>query len=280
MSILNPNTKKIKVGIIGMGNMGQIFLSEILNSGFFDFHNIYVSNRSKGKLERVKEKFGVQTFDNNEELVETCDIIIAAMKPQDFRQTFEATGNLFDKSKILMSLAAGLSIKSILSLLPDLDKVFRIMPNTPASIGKGVLGYCYSKSAKPYESLIQKLLSPMGDAVHVEEGEGFEALTVACGSGVGFIFEFMIYWKEWLEEHGFHEDDAQSLTIDTFLGAALLAKKEETITLEKLLSKVVSAKGVTAAGLSQIREMEVERALRLSFEKAVLRDRDLGKLIR
>lgn len=278
MSILNPNSRRIKLGFIGTGNMGQIFLSSVLKSGNFDFHNIYVTNRSRGKLDKVQAKFGVQTLSNNEDLVEMCDIIFATMKPQDFVSAFEPINNLFDNSKILVSLAAGISIKSIMNLIPDVDKVFRVMPNTPSKIGEGIIGYSCSPQARHYEDLITKILSPMGEVVAIEEGELFEALTVACGSGVGFVFEMMIYWQEWLEEHGFNRLEARKLTMQTFLGAAMLAKDAGDEPLEELQRRVVSKKGVTDAGLNEIRATEIERLLRLSFEKAVLRDRDLGKL--
>ena len=86
----------------------------------------------------------------------------------------------------------------------------------------------------------------------------------------------MMYWQEWLEEHGFSSEEARKITVETFLGGALLASQQEETSIEDLQRQVVSKKGVTHAGLESMRELEVERALRYSFEKAVLRDRSLG----
>ena len=161
-------------------------------------------------------------------------------------------------------------------MVPMAQKRVRIMPNTPVKIGSGVVGYCLSPEANHLSGMMEDLLSPLGLVMSVQEGEEFEALTVSCSSGVGFVFEFMQYWQEWLEEHGFGPEDARSMTVKTFLGASELATQLENLSLQELQSKVTSRKGVTAAGLDSMRELELERGLRYSFEKAVLRDRELG----
>ena len=67
------------------------------------------------------------------------------------------------------------------------------------------------------------------------------------------------------------------MTIETFLGAALLAAQSEGIEIEELQARVTSKKGVTAAGLNSMRELEIERALRISFEKAAMRSKEISR---
>ena len=277
MSILGSRLDKMKIGFVGVGNMAVAILKSILESKLITSSQIYISNRSSGKLEKVKSKFGVNAVNTNEELVDHCDIIFAAMKPQDFVEAFEPIAKSFTEDKIFISLAAGITVESIQKILPDVKNIFRIMPNTPAKINRAVVGYCMSASGELYEDLIKKLLDPTGMVLRVEEGEQFEALTVASGSGIGFVFELMLYWEDWLKGHGFSISEARRITVETFLGGALLASKQESISIEELQRQVVSKKGVTHAGLESMRELELERILRLSFEKAVLRDRSLGE---
>jgi pyrroline-5-carboxylate reductase len=99
---------------------------------------------------------------------------------------------------------------------------------------------------------------------------------VACSSGTGFIFEMMLYWQEWLEEHGFDGEVARRMTTETFLGASLLATQSKE-SIDELQARVTSKKGVTAAGLQSMRELEIERALRISFEKAAMRNKEIGR---
>ena len=117
----------------------------------------------------------------------------------------------------------------------------------------------------------------MGHVVSLEEGEEFSAFMVAASSGTGFIFELMQYWQDWIQEHGIAEEEAKKIITETFIGTALLAAEEKEMTFHQLTDKVASKKGVTAAGLSSMRELELEGILRMSFNKAVMRDHELGK---
>jgi pyrroline-5-carboxylate reductase len=111
----------------------------------------------------------------------------------------------------------------------------------------------------------------------MEDEDQFEAFTVSAASGTGFVYELMMYWQDWIEERGFEPEVARKMVVQTFLGAALLAEQSGNTPLEELQSKVTSKKGITAAGLQSMRELEIERALRYSFEKAALRNRELAK---
>ena len=87
----------------------------------------------------------------------------------------------------------------------------------------------------------------------------------------------MGYWQDWLSENGIEPDEARKIVVETFLGTALLAQSEEQQSFENLTTKVASKKGVTAAGLQSIRELELEGILRMSFNKSVRRNQELGK---
>ncbi len=266
-----------KIGFIGTGHMGQAMIQALAESGKVPVSKLYASNRSPGKLKRVQEQFGINVVANNEELIDICDIVIIAVKPQDLTAVIEPVASSFLPGQIVISLAAGYSLRSLQKLLPTVKGLVRVMPNTPATIRRAVLGYCMGPGADIYAPVIEELFSPLGLVVPAPEGELFEALTVSCGSGPGFIFEVMQYWQEWVEEHGFEPDVARKMVVQTFLGAAELAAKSADMPLHDLQDRVVSKKGVTAAGLQSMRELEIERALRYSFEKAVLRDQELAR---
>lgn len=269
--------KHRKVGFIGAGNMGQAMIKALIDTGTLEPSHIYVTNRSVGKLKKVAETFGVVPLQNNEELVDVCDIVVLAVKPQDLTPVLEPIASSFHDGQLVISVAAGFSLKSLKKLLPSVTGLARAMPNTPATIQQAVVGYCLADGAEMYQASVEEFLSPLGLVVSAEEGEPFEALTVSCGSGPGFVFELMQYWQEWIEERGFDSRTARHMVVQTFLGAAKLADMADEISLQDLQDRVVSKKGVTAAGLQSMRELEIERALRYSFEKAVLRDQELAR---
>jgi pyrroline-5-carboxylate reductase len=265
-----------KIGFIGAGNMGQAIIKALIDSKTIPASQLYATNRSFGNLKKV-EDLGVTTFQNNEELVDACDIVVLAVKPQDLVAVLEPIASSFHEGHLVISLAAGFSLQTLKRLLPSVSGLARAMPNTPATIQKAVVGYCMADGAEASRGTVEEFLAPLGLVVQVEEGEEFEALTVSCGSGPGFVFELMQYWQEWLEEHGFEPDIARKMVVQTFVGAATLAEQAPEVSLNELQDRVVSKKGVTAAGLQSMRELEIERALRYSFEKAVIRDQEITR---
>ena len=264
-------------GFIGAGNMAQAMLSGLIQSGKVKAQQISVNGRSEGKVQKVRKKWGVGGFSSNDELVDHCDIIFLCTKPQDLHVAIEPICSHFHEDHIVISLAAGIPLKSLKKLIPSTKQIVRVMTNMPVRIQEAVVGYSLLKGASHLGPMVEELFFPMGLVTPLEEGESFEAFTVATSSGVGFIFEQMIYWQEWLEEYGFSPEVAKSMTIQTFLGAAKLAGIIEKKSLVDLQDQIVSKKGVTFAGLSSMRELEINRALRVSFEKAALRDRELGE---
>jgi pyrroline-5-carboxylate reductase len=257
--------------------MGQAIMRALVESQTLDPQNVFATNRSAGKLLKVQESYGVQPLNTNEELVDACDVVFLCVKPQDLVEVIEPIASSFQEHHVVLSLAAGFSLKSLRKLLPDVKGLARVMPNTPASIRRAVVGYCLAPGAEAYQGVVEDLLQPIGQVVPTSEGESFEALTVSCGSGTGFVLELMQYWQEWIEEHGFDSPTARKMVIETFLGAALMAEQVPQMRFSELQDRVISKKGVTAAGLQSMRELEIERALRYSFEKAVLRDQELSQ---
>ncbi len=266
-----------KIGFIGAGNMTRSLASSFVRKNIVETSNIYVSNRTPGKLEKIKNDLGVNTVSTNEDIVNTCDIIFLSIKPKDIAEALDEINRSFTSDQTLISIAAGVSISQIKKHVHDIENIIRVMPNTPVSIGEGVIGYCSYKENDQVDLLMDELFSEISNVVKVSEGEMFSSLMVASSSGIGFVYELMLYWQEWLEEYGFDADEAKQITLKTFTGAVRLAENNKEISLQQLQNNVATKKGVTAAGLDSMRELEIERALRYSFEKAILRDKDISK---
>jgi pyrroline-5-carboxylate reductase len=215
-------------------------------------------------------------MDNNESLVENSDIVILAVKPQDLLTAIEPIASSFHDDQIVISLAAGINMKTLEKYLPN-TRLVRMMPNTPSIIGRGVIGYLLNEIDAALEAVVDDMCSPLGYTLKVEDEDQFEALMISCSSGTGFVLEMMMYWQDWIVEHGFDEETAKRMTLETFMGASMLAAQSKDIPFEELQARVTSKKGVTAAGLQSMRELEIERALRISFEKAAMRNKEISR---
>jgi pyrroline-5-carboxylate reductase len=268
---------KENIGFIGAGNMAQALIEGWLSKQLVTPGELFATNRTPGKLQRLKDEFQVGLCATNEELVDKSDVVIIAVKPQDIESAVEPIASSFSEDQVVVSLAAGIQLRRLRQMIPQCKNVVRVMANTPARINRGTFGYCTPSSNIRVDRWMERMFKPLGFTIKLEEGDQFEAFTVATSSGVGFLFEMMIYWQEWLEERGIDSADAQAMTVHTFLGAAELALKSMPLSLNDLQAKVTSKKGVTLAGLESMRELEVERLLRYSFEKAAMRDRELSQ---
>lgn len=265
------------VGFIGAGNMAQALIGGWLSKNLIKPEEIFVSNRTPGKVKKLVDDFKVNGCSTNEEVVDKSDIVIIAVKPQDFESAIEPIASSFNPSQVVVSLAAGRQLSKIKKVLPQNPHLVRVMANTPAKVGKGAFGYCTLGNNILVDRWVERMFSPLGITVKLDEGEQFQAFTVAAASGVGFIYELMIYWQEWLEERGIDAELAKAITVHTFSGASELALQSMPQTLTELQARVTSKKGTTAAGLDSMRELEVERLLRYSFEKSALRDQELSQ---
>lgn len=272
----HPLLKKFKIGFIGAGHMSQALIKGLIESKLLKSDQVFASNRTPGKLLKLKDLYDITVFNLNEPIVEECDVVILAMKPQDFPKAVEDISQHFRDEQIIISLAAGISSDQLEKLIPR-GRVIRIMPNTPSLIGRGVIGMYSQSSDDSADDLVQELFSSVGYVLKVETEDQFDALMISCSSGTGFIFEMMMYWQDWIEERGFTTEESKKMTVETFLGASMLAAQSMGVDIEELQQRVTSRKGVTAAGLNAMRELEIERALRISFEKASMRSKEISK---
>ena len=256
--------------------MGQALLVALVESQTLKPEQILVHNRSPGKVEKMKARFPVQGAETPEALVEQSHVVILATKPQDLLPLLEPLGKTFSGDKVAISLAAGVQLTTLRKYLPEALLV-RVMANTPIFICKAVIGFCLLKPNGLLEDLVEQLFSPLGYVVSAQEGEPFSALMVASSSGTGFVLELMKYWQDWIEENGIDPQVARKIVIETFMGAAQMAAHRPELSFDQQTMRVASKKGVTEAGLTSLRELELEGILRMSFNRALMRDHELAQ---
>ncbi len=265
-----------KIGFIGMGSLAQSMVKGFIDNKVLTNQQIFASNRTYGKLQKMVDTYQIHGCKTNEEVIDQTDIVILAMKPQDLPTAIESLTSSFTDNQIVISLAAGFTIHALQKMIPQ-ARIIRVMPNIPMLIHQGVIGYSTKIDDGYLDTVVEDLFKSLGSVFKAADDDQFEALTIACASGTGFVFELMLYWQDWIQERGFEPKVAQQMTVDTFLGAAKMASIMKDQSLEELQNRVASRKGVTAAGLQSMRELEIERTLRYSFEKASLRNQELAK---
>ncbi|MGC8545049.1 pyrroline-5-carboxylate reductase [Athalassotoga sp.] len=203
----------MKIGIIGVGNIGTIIAEALI-----DDHDLVLVNRRTEKLKRFQNK--AQIFSKIEEMPDV-DILFFCVKPQD---AISALKRIKVKSGIIVSTVTGLKISTIKSHLDG--NIVRIMPNIPISIGKGVVGITYSEEfTDDKKQIVKSLLSNFGVLVEIEE-KHFAAVTALSGSGPAFIFVIIEALVDAGMKLGLSYDTSMELVIETIKGSAELLQKE------------------------------------------------------
>lgn len=273
--------KKKKIGFLGAGSMTQHILEPLLKIGVLKPEQVFVSNRSPLKLQKLAQRFSIQTCMSNEDLLEKVDIVILALKPQDLYEGLEPVLSYFRPNHEVISLAAGVSLKSLRKLLPEVQLLSRVMLSTAVKIQKAVMAYDFilrgqfAQSADEGAFSVKALFSPLGKLLFLKGDQAFRAFTVGAGSGVAVIYELMLYWQEWLVDYDITEEEARQITQQSFLAASKMALSENK-KISDLQKSVTSAKGVTIEVLEAMRDADLEGQLHKAFEQARLKDRQLA----
>ncbi len=265
------------LGIIGIGNMGFALLSGICNSKLKKEVEIYIYDVDKEKINRAKNEFNVKEVEDLKKLITDTDYIILAIKPQDVDGFLKNYSSEIDKdSKLLITIAAGLSIKFYRKYLKEI-KIARVMPNTPFLAGYGATGIYFDERINNDDRKFVSEIFESGGIVEVVKKESLlDIITGLSGSGPAFVFTFINSLSDGGVFSGLPRETSRRLAIQTVLGAAILAQKENAH-LEELKDRVTSPGGTTAAGLLALEEGSFRHSIIKAVIKAVERARELGE---
>lgn len=127
-----------KLGFIGVGNMGAAMLGGLISSETMAAENIMASARSQSTIDQVSSEYGIKTTLDSKELSRFSDIIILAVKPNIIGKVLDDLTETLDSKKLVISVAAGVTIDEIEDRIGDDKKIIRAMPNTPALVGEAM----------------------------------------------------------------------------------------------------------------------------------------------
>ena len=131
------------IGIIGGGNMGEAFIEGFLKAGI-DNNEILVCEIDEKRREDLAKKYKIKVCNSIDIIGKTQKIILIAVKPYQVKDVCEKLSNTLKDGQLLISIAAGISLKDIKSYLKkDFENIIRIMPNLMVAVNKGVLATAY-----------------------------------------------------------------------------------------------------------------------------------------
>jgi len=264
---------------IGSGNMGYALMkgASSLSSGI----KIFFTDTDKEKARNASDSLKAQVIESNTEAVKKGDYIFLAVKPQVLPHVlFEIEGALKERvnSKsppVVVSMAAGWSIKKIQETVSCRLPVVRIMPNTPALIGKGVIAF--SPSSEVPEEKIQELKEILGCSGIVDKIDErcMDAVTGLSGSGPAFVYLFIEALADGGVRAGLPRDKALEYAAQTVVGAASMIRETGKHPGE-LKDMVTSPGGTTIEGIASLENGAFRGTVMKAVEAACRRSAELG----
>jgi pyrroline-5-carboxylate reductase len=271
--------KNKTIGFIGAGNMAETLLGGLISSNQSRPEHITCSDVRQDRLEQLAGQYGVQTTTDNKAVIKTSDIIIYAVKPQIIAEVFRETADTLDMSKLIISIAAGVPLAAIESLISKKLRLIRSMPNVCVAVKEGATAIAAGEHARAEDiDLAMAIFKSVGRCIFLKENHLLDAVTGLSGSGPAYIFMIVDALADAGVKMGLSRQDARELSSQTLLGAAKMLL-ETNIHPGQLKDMVTSPGGTAIAGLHTLEKGGLRTTLINGVEAATLRSKELGDMM-
>lgn len=267
---------KEKIGVIGAGKIGSAIMRGVIRAGLVQRDQVMASDLSKALRQSIAKELGIKVTLNNGQVCDFADIVILAVKPQIVDPVVKEVAKKLGKTKLLVSVAAGVPLSRIEGNLAQGARVVRVMPNIPCVVGAGAS--CYAGGANATATELQKvemILNSFGIALPLEE-KHLDAVTGLSGSGPAYVFLFIESLADGGVQVGLSRDVALKLALQTVYGSARMAL-ESGSHLGQLRDEVTSPGGTTIAGLYALEKGGMRGTVMEAVLQATYRSQALGK---
>lgn len=252
-----------RVAVLGAGKMG-VTLLHAMGTGGLPGEQIIATGRSAERLSEIAAAEGVATTQDNRQAVTEADIVLLCVKPQGVGELLTEIGPHLS-GRLLISIAAGVTLEFMESRLPDDVAVVRAMPNTPSLIGAGMTALCGGRAASPeHLEMARAIFQQMGRALVLDESY-FDAVTGLSASGPAFVYIIIESLAEGGVKVGLPRKVATELAAQACFGAAQMVLETENPPA-LLKDDVTTPAGCTMDGILKLEE----GGLRVTLIKAVV----------
>lgn len=240
--------------------------------------NIRVSDTDSEKLDRLAERFRVQTTSDNNSAVADASVVVLAVKPQVMQDVVQDIApGIAAGHPLVVSIAAGITEPTLRHWLGDDTAIVRCMPNTPAMVQSGATAmYANPQVSDEQRSIAESILRAVGIVIWVDDEAMMDAVTALSGSGPAYLFLFIEALQDAGRELGISDDTAYLLALQTAFGAAKMALESEE-NAATLRQRVTSPGGTTACALDILHEGGFRELVSRALHAAAERSRELSR---
>jgi len=261
------------VAVLGGGVMGGTLVAA-LRTGGWPGDRVTVADQDAAKAEALAHEHDVLTA-GNRDAVASADVVLLAVKPDVVPAALADLAPVLRDGALVVSVAAGVPLRVYEDALPAGTPVVRVMPNTPALIGRGASGIAPGRAAgAEHLALVERMLAATGLVERVAE-KHLDAVTALSGSGPAYAFYVIDALAEAGVLLGLPRDLSSRLAVATVEGAAAMVAQtgDHPVVLRE---RVSSPGGTTVAGVAALDEHAVRAGLVAAVRAAAERSRELG----
>ena len=273
--------KQFTVAFLGTGSMGSAILNGMIQSGTKG-SDVRATTKTVANSEQLAIKYGVSAFateqhpNANSLAVQGADIVIVAVKPGFVLEVLDEISSVIAKDALVISVAAGVQIKTMEEHLPDTVSVIRAMPNTPALIQKGVTGISTgSRVSAAQLEIATELFEAVGKALVIPE-DHIDALSTISGSGPAYVFYLMEEFIKTAVSQGFSQEASYLMVSETFLGASELLVQTQGDPAE-LRRQVTSPNGTTMRAIAVMQDANLHDLFLKATSAALARAKEIAQ---
>jgi pyrroline-5-carboxylate reductase len=243
----------MKIGILGLGSMGRMFLDRILLNGDIVESEIFIFNRSSAKVRSIVDSHpSLNVCSTIDAVANNSDVIIICTSPSSVKSVLEEVKRGYAAHKIVVSIASCVSIANMESVMPN-GKLIRIIPSFVSEIGKGIGLACGNGHMTDNDmGVIRMLYENIGEMKMVRE-ENIEVLTelTSCSPGIlSSIFDEFI--KSAVSHSAITEREAIEVFRRTLYGLSQLYLQKDS-SFDEVIERVARKGGMTEIGVNEVR---------------------------
>jgi len=263
-----------KIGFIGVGNMGGAIIKGLVKLDGVEVHGTDLNTQA---LEVLSREHGVIAHPDAVALVEACDYVVLAIKPQHAQNVVQSLSAKLDEQTCLVSIAAGINRNTLCEWSGNICPVVRIMPNTAALVSKGVYAICLDdeRLTEEQKAFIPDAFASIGQ-VHVLAENQFDAFTAVVGAGPAYVMYFMEALVESGVYLGLPRAQATEMVQALFEGSVKLVM-DTNEHMSVLREMVTSPAGSTIRSLAHFDRMAIRGSILDAVVEGYERNRELGE---
>ena len=260
-----------RIAFIGAGNMAGSLIRGLVANGVAA-QQIAACDLDAAKLTQLQQECGIRTG-SMADIAGTADVVVLAVKPQGMADVCAALRPALQPGTLIISIAAGIALRSLEAWLGSERAIVRCMPNTPALVLEGATGlYANANTSATQAALAEAILAAVGISAWLASEEDINAVTALSGSGPAYFFLLMEAMEQAAVRMGLAPELARQLTLQTALGAARLASGSD-VAPDELRRRVTSPGGTTEAAIRSFESADfravVEQALFAAQKRSV-----------